>query len=243
VNFQATEFEFRNRFWFIGGIFWVAFFLYAVDHVNVTNAFAQLILGSGVDPKSAQFDRVVREILACGTLLLVIASLVRSWAESYLHSAVVHDMDIHSNRLVADGPYRHLRNPLYFGNILLAFGMGLLASRTGYVVLVVLMTLFNYRLILHEEAALLRSQGESYRKYLEAVPRLFPSPWPRVPAGNGRPNWLDGFAGEIFFWAPTLGLAVFAITLRLSYFWAIAIAGFAIYFLQGYLRKRQAPSA
>ena len=50
MNFQATEFEFRNRFWFIGGIFWVAFSLYAVDHVNVTNAFAQLILGPALIP-------------------------------------------------------------------------------------------------------------------------------------------------------------------------------------------------
>jgi protein-S-isoprenylcysteine O-methyltransferase Ste14 len=243
VSFQATEFEFRNRFWFIGGIFFAAFFLYSVDHVNVTNALAQLDLGPGVDTNSARFEHVVRVILACGTLLLVIASFVRSWAEAYLHSSVVHDMDLHSNRLVADGPYRHLRNPLYFGNFLLALGMGLMASRLGFFVLAVAMTLFNYRLILREEAALLRSQGESYRKYLEAVPRLFPSPWPRVPAGTGRPNWLDGFVGETFFWSPTVGLAVFTVTLRIAYFWGIVIAGFAIYFLQGYLRKRNAPSA
>jgi len=45
-------------------------------------------------------------------------------AEAYLHSSVVHDSQLHSDRLVADGPYRRVRNPLYLGNILLAFGLG-----------------------------------------------------------------------------------------------------------------------
>jgi hypothetical protein len=99
---------------------------------------------------------------------------------------------------------------------------------------------FVYRLILREEAGLLESQGESYRRYFETVPRLWPSLRPLVPAGGGRPNWVDGFAGETFVWGLAIGMAVFDVTLRLTHFWIIMGAGFAVYFLQDRLRKRTA---
>jgi protein-S-isoprenylcysteine O-methyltransferase Ste14 len=169
-----------------------------------------------------------------------LAALVRSWAEAYLHSSVVHDSQLHSDRLVADGPYRRVRNPLYLGNILLAVGMGLMASRTGFLVLVIATVPFVYRLILREEAGLLESQGESYRRYYETVPRLWPSWRARVPAGGGRPNWVDGFAGETFVWSFAIGMVVFDVTLRLVHFWVIMGVGLAVYFLQAWLRKRTA---
>lgn len=125
------------------------------------------------------------------------------------------------------------------GNILLAFGLGPMASRSGLFVMVIGMTLFAYRLVLHEEAKLLGSQGEGYRKYLQAVPRLWPSLGPRVASGGGKPNWMDGFVGEIFFWSFAAGELAFAVTLKPAYFYAVIGVGFAIYFLQGYLRKKQ----
>lgn len=240
MNFRATDFEFRNRFWMIGVIFSLTFTCYVFDHVNISEALARMILGNGISPDSPLLYRYFRAILAVGVLLLVLAALIRSWAESYLHSSVVHDAALHSDRLVAEGPYRHVRNPLYLGNILLAVGMGLMASRTGFFVLVVGMTLFVYRLILREEYGLLQTQGESYRSYFNAVPRLWPSLRPRVSAGGAQPNWLDGFAGELFFWGFAVGMAVFVVTLNLLHFWIVAGAGFAIYFLQNYLRSRAA---
>jgi len=239
VSFQATKFEFRQRFWIIGGIFWAGFGLYSVDHTNAAIALGLRILGPGANPDSPELARIVTGIFLAGTAVLVLAALVRSWAEAYLHSAVVHDMDLHSERLVADGPYRHLRNPLYLGNILLGLGMGPMASRSGFFVMTIGMTVFAYRLVLHEEAKLLASQGEGYRRYFDAVPRLWPSLRARVPSGGGKPNWLDGFTGEIFFWSFALGEGVFALTLQAKYFYIIIGVGFAIYFLQGYLRKKK----
>jgi protein-S-isoprenylcysteine O-methyltransferase Ste14 len=239
LSFQATEFEFRQRFWFIGVIFWAGFGLYSVDHGNAAIEVGLKILGPGVNTASPQLEHFVRGVLLAGTAVLVVAALIRSWAEAYLHSAVVHDMDLHSERLVADGPYRHVRNPLYLGNILLAFAMGPMASRIGFFVMAIGMTLFSYRLVLHEEAKMLATQGESFRKYMQAVPRLWPSLRARIPASGGKPNWADGFAGEIFFWSFAAGECAFALTLQLKYFWIIVGLGFAIYFLQGYLRKKK----
>jgi len=55
-------------------------------------------------------------IVTCGAGAVV--------GRGYLHSSVVNDRQLHPERLVANGPYRWVRNPLYLGNILLAFGWG-----------------------------------------------------------------------------------------------------------------------
>ena len=234
MSWRATEFEFRNRFWIISGTFCLGFSCSIWDHQIVSVAIARMIVGGLNSPLALGWMRV---ILALGALIVTLAALVRSWAAAYLHSSVVHDTELHSDRLVADGPYRRVRNPLYLGNILLAVGMGLMASRTGFLFLVAATVPFVYRLILREEASLLESQGDGYRRYSEAVPRLWPSLRPRVPAGGARPNWADGFAGETFMWSFAIAMAVFDATLRLAHFWIVMGAGFAVYFTHAWLRK------
>jgi protein-S-isoprenylcysteine O-methyltransferase Ste14 len=238
----ATDFEFKERFWIIGAIVWIAFGCYALDKTNISFAIARRILGPGVTLDSPLFDGYVLGIIAVGAGIVGLGALLRSWAESYLHSSIVHDRAIHSDQLVAEGPYRHVRNPLYLGNDLLALGLGLMASRLGFVVMVLGMLIFTYRLILREEAGLLATQGESYRRYFNAVPRLWPSLLARVPSGGVKPNWRAGFSGEIFIWGIALAMAVFVITQRLWHFWLVMGAGFAVYFLQAHLRKRPSVS-
>jgi len=241
MSFRASDFEFRNRFWIIASIYGVTFALYRVDPTNITIALTLRILrwaspGTGVTIDAPNFDSKARLFFAFGTILLVLSALIRSWATAYLKSGVVHDSAIHSELLVADGPYRHVRNPLYLGNILQALGIGLMASRVGFVFLTLANTIFMIRLILHEEAGLLQSQGESYHRYFEAVPRLWPSLAARVPGSGARPNWRDGVLGEMFFWIFAAGMAVFTVTLQSNYFLMALGAGFALYFLQNYLR-------
>jgi protein-S-isoprenylcysteine O-methyltransferase Ste14 len=237
MSWRATEFEFRNRFWIISGTFCLGFSCSIWDHQIVSVAIARMIVGGLNSPLALGWMRV---ILALGALIVTLAALVRSWAAAYLHSSVVHDTELHSDRLVADGPYRRLRNPLYLGNILLAVGVGLMASRPGFVFLVAATVLYVYRLILREEASLLESQGESYRRYFETVPRLWPSLRPRVPGSGARPNWADGIFGETFMWSIAIGMAVLDVTLRVLHFWIIMSAGFAVYFVHARLRKRSA---
>ena len=242
MTFTATDFEFKQRFWIISAIIFLAFGCYNIDRTNVTFALAQKILGPGVSTDSPLFDRYQLIIVTIGSLFVYLAALLRSWAESYLHSSIVHDAAIHSDQLVAEGPYRHVRNPLYLGNDLLGLGLGVLASRLGFIVMVVGMFLFTLRLILREEAGLLATQGESYRRYFNAVPRLWPSLRARVPSGGAKPDWRDGLTGEIFMWSIPIGMTAFVITQRLWSFWLVMSVGFAIYFLQAHLRKRPTAS-
>ncbi|MGH9526404.1 MAG: methyltransferase family protein, partial [Terriglobales bacterium] len=128
------------------------------------------------------------------------AAALRTWAAAYLDSRVVHDSLLHAEQLVATGPYRHLRNPLYLGGILLAAGFGAYANPIGFLVLIAGHGLLYARLIAREEAELTRSQGERFRAYRRQVSALWPSLRPRVPASGTRPAWAQAWGGEMLMW-------------------------------------------
>jgi protein-S-isoprenylcysteine O-methyltransferase Ste14 len=238
MSFRATEFEFRHRVWFIAGIFCVGFLCYGADHVNVSAALSKMIRGSGGSHNLKEMDAWMRAFFIFAAFLAACAALVRTWASAFLHSSVVYDSNLHLDRLVADGPYRHLRNPLYLGTVLLSAGIGFLASRTGILILVGGITIFVYRLILREEAGLLEAQGEAYRRYFESVPRFAPSLRPRVASAGARPDWIDGFTGEVFFWGCAVGMALFAATGNILYYLTALGTGFAVRFLKTFTQKK-----
>jgi protein-S-isoprenylcysteine O-methyltransferase Ste14 len=168
---RATKFEFEKRFWIITGIYAVGFSLSNFDHVRAITALRHLIAPS-LPSDNAEAIAFAQVVIAAGALLVFLAAALRTWAAAYLRTDVVHDTAQHSEALVADGPFRYTRNPLYLANLPMAAGIGVLTSRLGWVFLLVASGLFLYRLISREEEALQQSQGESYRSYLEAVPAL-----------------------------------------------------------------------
>jgi protein-S-isoprenylcysteine O-methyltransferase Ste14 len=224
---RATEFEFRNRWWIIFGIFFAAFGSDAIDHVNSAQAVVEWIARRmGTTPT----DNQLRLIFAFGALLLALAAFLRTWGTSYLQASVMRDGRVHTERLLADGPYRFVRNPLYLGNILMAVSIGLMASRSGFVILSLGMTVVVVRLLLREEFELLRDQGEPYRRYCEAVPRLAPAFFPRVPSAGDVPQWGQGLLAELMYWLMALAMGVFAITLKVWWFWSIYAVAIAAAF-------------
>jgi protein-S-isoprenylcysteine O-methyltransferase Ste14 len=238
---RATKFEFEQRFWIIGLIFWLGFSLAAVDHTNIAVAFLHLV-APAIDPDSARGNMLLRLVFASGAILVFAAAMLRTWATAYLRTEIVHDASQHSEGLVADGPFRYVRNPLYLANLPMAAGIGVMASRVGWLFMVVAMWLFVYRLILREEDGLRRTQGESYAAYLKAVPRFWPSLTPRVPSGDIQPRWGQAIASEMFIWLFGVAVLCFAITLNLKLTGIVAACGFAIYFVAVYLAKRAAAS-
>lgn len=236
---RATKFEFEYRFYIIGGLFFVGFNMYAFDHANFAAALLNFVVPS-LDLDSARGLFWLRILFGCGALLVFLSAALRTWATAYLRTEVVHDASQHSEALLADGPYRYVRNPLYLANIPMAAGIGIMASRLGWLVMVLGMTLFVYRLIRREEDGLLQTQGESYRAYLKAVPRIWPSLTPRVPAGNGQARWGQAVAGEMFIWLFGAAELCFAITLNFKISGIIFASSFVVYFIAVYLLKSRA---
>jgi protein-S-isoprenylcysteine O-methyltransferase Ste14 len=220
-SFRATEVEFRQRFWIIFAIFFLSYGLYNF----YSEAACLWLVGLFAHQQTPAFTLGLRLLFAAGALLVAAGGLLRAWGVAYLGAGVMRDRDLHTEKVTADGPFRFVRNPLYVGNILLALGMGLTASLPGWILLVVLMTLFVLRLILREEAELSAAQGEAYQAYRRRVPRLIPALRPRLPASGARPAWGPAVAAEFMFWVFSAAMLVLAATLDMDVFWAVTLVG------------------
>src|SRR5262245_63980119 len=88
-----------------------------------------------------------RLVIATGALLVFLAAGLRTWRAAYLRTEVVHDAAQHSEALVAEGPFRYTRNPLYLARLLMDVGLGVLASRSGFICLLLVDWLFVYVLL------------------------------------------------------------------------------------------------
>jgi len=214
---NITSFVFRYRAALISCTYSLGFSAYAIDHVNASQAIVRWLLG----PNSPNGLLATRLLLGVGALLVAFGAFVRTWGAAYLRSSVVHDAKSHSSTLVADGPYRHVRHPLYFASIISTIGTALLASRLGFVIMVVILTLLYVQLAGWEEAQMKEQQGEGYREYCKRVPRLWPSISPRVPESGSVPHWGQAFWGEAFMWGFAIAIAAFAITLKQTVLWSL----------------------
>src|SRR4051812_26141345 len=111
-------------------------------------------------------------------------------------------------------------------------GIGSMMSRSGFVLATLAIVVFSYRLITREEAELERTQGEQYRRYRTAVPRLWPALSPRVAEASGKADWKNGFKAESWYWGLATAMVVFAITLKFSFF--VVILGASVAFFWWY---------
>jgi protein-S-isoprenylcysteine O-methyltransferase Ste14 len=232
--FAGTKTEFRLRVLFITLVFSSAYLCYTFEKDPsgvIVARWLQDWFGR------LDVDGWTRVVFLFAAALTLAAAIIRTWGTSYLKSAVMHDHKLHTERLVADGPFRFVRNPLYFGNILMALGMGLTTTRVGFFVLVIGMTIVVLRLILREEAEMRESQGESYRAYCAAVPRLIPSLTPRLPSGGGVPNWTDGFLGEMMIWGFGAAVVVLALTFNGNVFLIMVWGSFGLQWIIFWVQK------
>ena len=116
-----------------------------------------------------------------GVALVVLGEIVRFWSAGY----IAKDAEI-----ATGGPYAYVRNPLYFGSLLLAVGYGLISGLGlwGVGLMVALFLVFHLAAIFYEESFLTAKFGTPYLDYVRRVPRLLPSPLPRT-TGAGRFEW------------------------------------------------------
>jgi len=210
---KATAFEFRHRFWIVMAIYVLGFVApwdaaLPLDgmrpNAHLWGVLAALLSKTGMMSIGPAFSAV----LGMGILCAAAGAWMRTWGSAYLGTDVMRDSAMRADGVVADGSYRHLRNPLYVGSWIHSLALALLMPVSGAISSVVLLVLFQMRLILGEESFLAAKLGESYTDYCALVPRLWPALRPRIAASGARPQWARAALAEIFMWGMTASFAV-----------------------------------
>ena len=207
---KATALEFRLRY-LIHTIVYVLGFLAPWDrllHLDRDRTAWLLLAAWPASNHWLNFTAATVTLLIIGILCALAAASLRTWAAAYLDSSIVKAASMNGDQVVAAGPYRLLRNPLYLGTLLHTLALALLMPPSGAVFCIVLIGLFQLRLIAGEEAYLTSKLGELYVAYRAKVPALLPALTPRVPASPTQPKWSQAFLGEIYFWGVFLAFVI-----------------------------------
>ena len=136
-------------------------------------------------------------VIVLATLIAAAGAFLRICGTAYLDPRVVSSTQMHAGTVMASGPYRYVRNPLYLGGFFMIAAIAFAMPATGAALTLILAALFMFRLILGEEKFLAVKLGEPYQAYLRAVPRLFPRLRSTLPGGTQKPHWLQSLLAEI----------------------------------------------
>ncbi len=103
-----------------------------------------------------------------GFIFIVLAGVGRIWAAAYISG-------FKSGKVIKDGPYSMMRNPLYFFSFLGFAGIGLVfGSITLSILLIAIFLITHWGTILSEEQKLRGIFGKEYDEYFDTTPRFFP---------------------------------------------------------------------
>ena len=121
------------------------------------------------------FARPTFTSVLLGTIPLILGEFLRLWAVGYAGGATRSRTLGAANDLVTTGPYAHVRNPLYLGNLLLSLGVCVIASVYWMIIVLLIGYFIQYLPIIASEEAYLRDFcGATYQTYYAAVPRFIP---------------------------------------------------------------------
>lgn len=144
-----------------------------------------------------RFSVATPVVILAAALMAAVGAILRVWGTAYLGPATVNHLDMKAGVLMAGGPYRYLRNPLYAGLWFMAAAIAFLMPPTGALFTIVLLSVFLLRLTLGEERYLASELGQPYQVYLKAVPRLMPRFSPAIPQSGAKPHWLGAILAEL----------------------------------------------
>ncbi|SEB93856.1 Phospholipid methyltransferase [Terriglobus roseus] len=218
---RATAFEYKHRYLVHGLIYTLCFASPWPDYHNGVAGLRHISIWGFVRNGSTWFrisDALTRPlyehfasawntVLVFMILFALAGAALRVWGAAYLGATTVQRGGMVGDRIVADGPYRYVRNPLYLGTILHTFALAMLMRPDAAVICVNLIMLVQLRLIGREEPYLRERLGEAYSAYLMEVPRLAPSLRAMTAPAQSKPDWKQGFLSEIYVVGTAVTLA------------------------------------
>lgn len=113
--------------------------------------------------------------LLLGFAVALTGEFIRLWGVSWAGSETRTTGVYEGTYLIISGPFAHVRNPLYVGNILMYLGLGIMSMALFPYLQVIAIGFFlvQYHFIVKEEEGfLLKRYTDDYKDYLKNVPRL-----------------------------------------------------------------------
>ena len=128
-----------------------------------------------------------------GIFLTFLGMGVRLWANGYAGHLKVNKTEGSGQpkigHLITAGPYGYVRNPLYFGSLLIGLGFCTIVGSWWLAFIAGGCLFWVYRSKISEEEEVLRHEWtHEYERYQSMVPRWLPT-WKRYPNGYGEWSW------------------------------------------------------
>jgi protein-S-isoprenylcysteine O-methyltransferase Ste14 len=147
------------------------------------------------------FARPVAWTMSVGLVVALLGEFLRFWGVAYAGSLTRVTGSVGAPEVIVAGPFAHVRNPLYLGNILLYAGIGVMSNAFfPWLVLVALMYfVFQYsQIVILEEQYLLKTFTASYEDFAENVPRFLPrvSPYRHDAQEHQTADWSGALRSE-----------------------------------------------
>jgi protein-S-isoprenylcysteine O-methyltransferase Ste14 len=195
---KATALEFRFRLWIIVAILTLGFWAPWIEPLGWgSRTTTWLWLGFQLSALHITSTSGIVVVTWLAIAAAAIGAWLRVWGTATLGIGTVHHRKMRAGTVTADGPYRYLRNPLYLGTSFMVAAIAILMPPTGAFFTLVLLSVFQFRLILGEEAFLASSLGQPYQDYRNGVPRLIPALRSRVPGSGLKPCWGQAILAEL----------------------------------------------
>jgi protein-S-isoprenylcysteine O-methyltransferase Ste14 len=218
---RASALEFRLRMAINAVIIILGFWAPWIEKLGIGRRISLIEwLGLGLSRIGAMsFAVATTMLIVCAAVFAALGALFRVWGTAYLGPSTVNNIDMIAGGMMADGPYRYVRNPLYLGLWFMVAAMAFLMPVSGAAFAMVLITVFAIRLTLGEEVFLRRQLGEPYVAYLRAVPRFIPRLRGALVASGAKPHWARSMMAEL------TPIGIFVAILIYSRNYDIALAG------------------
>ena len=141
-----------------------------VLRLSILSIITLIILDNNFSAYNLDIDLNTSILFSCiGFALVVLGGFGRIWSSLYLEG-------FKTKKLIKDGPYSMVRNPLYFFSLTILLGICFaIKSIPISIALLSVFILFHVPTIINEEKVLLSAHDESYKAYYESTPRLLPN--------------------------------------------------------------------
>ena len=147
------------------------------------------------------FAQPVLMTMAVGLLIVAAGELTRFWGVAYAGSLTRVTGSVGAPEVIVAGPFARVRNPLYVGNILTYFGIGIMSNALFPWLLLAALVWFGfqyYQIVVAEEEFLEKEFGEKYLEYKKHVPRFVPLiiSYKNSVQAHQHPHWKEAVNSE-----------------------------------------------